>query len=358
MVAVGAVQAYALVQSTVRALYSELLPRETWEALAQAPDYDALLGMLARTPYGPYLEIDRSELTARRTVYQIRWHLADVYAKLIRISPEPAASLLRTLWHHYEVDNIKVTLRGINTGASWRHVLHLLYPMELYTAVGTDHFRRMVRAGTMQEAMEVLRETEYYPILSHALARYQEEQTPFPLEVALDLGYRRQLWASIHRLKGTDREMAMKTVGTALDTDNLLWAIRYRVYHKLSEMEIVNYTLPMGYEVEDADIRAIARGEDVLSVVLNVYPHLTEKLQGVAVDTGEGLQQLEQAFLGMLVERCRGMFVGSPFHIGLPLGYVWLNEYEIRDLTVIIEAKVSGLPPESFWPFLLLPRSR
>jgi vacuolar-type H+-ATPase subunit C/Vma6 len=44
--------------------------------------------------------------------------------------------------------------------------------------------------------------------------------------------------------------------------------------------------------------------------------------------------------------------MGYPFHIGIPVAYLQLNEYEIRDLTVLIEAKDSRLPTEAFAPML------
>lgn len=349
------VQAYAMVQATVRALYADLFSTDDWDALIQTPNYDGVLAFLNRTLYASYLQIDRPLLTPRRITYQIRQHLADVYAKLIRIMPEPGKLLMRQLWHHYEVDNIKVALRGVEAGSSWEQVLHLLYPMESYIEVDLDDLARMVDAPDVPHAIEALRGTYYYDILDHALARYVEEQTLFPLEVALDLGYRRDLWVCINQLRRRDHQMALATVGTALDNDNLLWALRYRVYHSLSEVEIVNYTLSVGYEVADADIRAIARGEDIGSVIFRIHPRLREMLQGVDFDSGPGLGKLEAALNHMLLSRCRKMFLGSPFHIGLPLAYVWLNEYEIRDLTVVIEAKASGVPEAMWEPMLLMP---
>ena len=38
-------------------------------------------------------------------------------------------------------------------------------------------------------------------------------------------------------MKGRDHEQALRTVGISLDVDNLLWAIRYRVYHQLSSQD-------------------------------------------------------------------------------------------------------------------------
>jgi vacuolar-type H+-ATPase subunit C/Vma6 len=133
--------------------------------------------------------------------------------------------------------------------------------------------------------------------------------------------------------------------------DNLLWAIRYRVYHHLSSEEIINYTLPMGYRVKDEDIRAIAAGDDVAQVVKKIYPTL-QGLDDFYAAPETHIGELEHALRRYIVDACRAVFVGYPFHIGIPLGYLWLNEYEINDLTVLIEAKASGLAPEMFLPML------
>lgn len=351
---VSPVRAYTVVHAVTRALYADLLRPTSWQSLVQAPDYPAVLALLAETPYGAYLEIDRALLTPRRSVYQIRQHLSDVYRKLIRLAPDSAGDFLTKQWHHYEVDNVKAALRGNEAGATWEQVLHLLYPMGHNIDVGLDRLRQMVEASDIEHAIAQLSGTLYHEILSHALVRYHAEQSLFPLEVALDLGYRRLMWRAIDGLSGTDREMALATQGNFLDADNLLWAIRYRVYHHLSEEEIVNYTLPTGYVLNDRDIRDIARGEDLTEVVFRVYPQLVPELMGVGLDTGEGLRRLERALVDRTLEACRKAFVGYPFHIGIPLGYLWLSEYEIRDLTVIIEAKASGTPAERYLPMLVL----
>ena len=209
----------------------------------------------------------------------------------------------------------------------------------------------MVRSGEMAQAIEQTRRTPYYNTLVHALERYRSEQNLFPLEVALDLDYRRRLWGSIHKMKGRDHEQALRTVGIELDVDNLLWAIRYRVYHQLSSQEIINYTLPMGYEVQDEDIRAIAAGQDIAQVVKRIYPKV-EGLEDFYAQPETHVADLEHALHRHIVNVCKNTFIGYPFHIGIPLAYLWLNEYEINDLTVLIEAKASHLAPEMFLSML------
>jgi len=346
------VVAYAQVNATTRALYSTLLTPEIRHALVQAPGLDALLAQLEKTAYNPYLKLDKQLLTPRRIVYQLRWHLAHGYEKLIRLTPEPACQLLIQLWRLYEVDNLKATLRGVETGATWDEVRRLLSPMFHYVTLTTDDIQRMLASGSVVRAIERLRHTPYYETLIHAFTRYEIEKNLFPLEVALDLDYRRGLWQTIHELKGADRTHALHLVGTSIDIDNLLWAMRYRIYHHLSTQKIINYTLPFGYQVRDEHIRAIAEGADMLAIVRRIYPRV-EGFTEAASQTREEvptpqlqLAMIERALHRHLIKLCRKTFLGDPFHIGVQLAYLMLLEYELRDLTTIVEAKAAQLPVE------------
>jgi V/A-type H+-transporting ATPase subunit C len=184
------------------------------------------------------------------------------------------------------------------------------------------------------------------------MKRYSTEQNLFPLEVALDLNYWREMWKLVNQLPGQDRTQALKIVGGMVDADNLMWAIRYRVYHHLSEEELINYTLSFGYHVRDSDIRAIAAGADIAQVVKRIYPVLGD-IEASLQEPGQGLPALELSLKRQVAKQCLAAFVGDPFHIGIPLAYLLLSEYEIHDLTVLIEAKSSQLAIEEYRPYLL-----
>jgi hypothetical protein len=81
---------------------------------------------------------------------------------------------------------------------------------------------------------------------------------------------------------------------------------------------------------------------------------LADELVGVVLDTGGGLQQLERTLFKLALVRCRKPFIGYPFHIGIPLGYVWLAESEIQDLTIIIEAKASETSLDKYASMLVM----
>ncbi len=347
----GGVSSYAALNAKVRVMYSTLFTQERLTELYEAADFNALITNLKNSPYGPYLDkVKDKNLTARRAAFEIRGRLTNDYHTIIQIAPDHARALLIQRLRYFELDNLKAVLRGIIAGSSWDKVRFVLFPLGEETVLPAQE---MVESGSMVAAVELLRGTPYYETLSHAMKRYSTELNIFPLEVALDLTYWRELWQNVNRLPGNDRVQAKRLIGTLVDENNLMWAIRYRVYHHLSEEELINYTLPFGYHVRDEDIRAIAAGADIAQVVKRIYPDLVY-IDNMLQDAHNGLADLEMALSRDLMRQCNAAFVGDPFHIGIPLAYLQLLELEIQDLTVLMEAKsASGQQPD-IRPFLNL----
>lgn len=353
----GGVSGYAAINARVRVMYSYLLSAEDFERLRQAPDLPALVAALRQTAYGPYLEnLRENELTPQVIIRQIKRRLADAYESVINAAPPQTHSLFVQLYRYFEVNNLKAVLRGIVTGpvrgsqqSLWERVEEVLFPYGPMTVLPAQ---AMVESGSVASAVELLRGTPYYDVLSFAMKRYNAEQSLFPLEVALDLYYWRQLWMEANKLLGADHGPALRIVGSLLDMNNIMWAIRYRVYQHLSEEELINYTLPFGYHVSDEDIRAIAAGADIPAIISRLYPGLPD-VNSLMEDPRRGLPILEQRIKRYLMEQCMAAFVGNPFHAGVPLAFLVLSDLEVQDLTVLIEAKFTGVKPDNYQPYLL-----
>jgi V/A-type H+-transporting ATPase subunit C len=319
--------------------------------LVEAPDLNTLLTLLKPTVYGPYLDkVKDKDLSPRRAAFQIREHLADAYTSIIHGVPVHARDLLTQRYRYFEVENLKAVLRGIVNGTPWDTVRFVLFP---YGTEARIPAQAMVESGSVTAAVELLRGSPYYDTLSFAVKRYSAEQNIFPLEVSLDLNYWREVWKGVRQLPDQDRVQALKIIGELIDMNNLMWAIRYRVYYQLSEEELINYTLPFGYRVRDEDIRSIAAGADFVQIVKKVYPELRD-VESILQEPRTGLPLLELELQQRVVERCRAAFLGSPFHIGLPLAYLTLSEIEIQDLVVLIEAKSNNVPVEKYRQYLAL----
>jgi len=344
------VSGYAAISARVRAMYSSLLSPQDFARLSDAPDFASLITQLKQTAYAPYLEnLKDKDLTPQKVDLAIKGRLADSYHSVIQMAPEHARALLKQLYRYFEVQNLKAVLRAIVTDPSWERVEDVLFPMGSMTVLPAQS---MVESGSVAAAIELLQGTPYYETLSFAMKRYSAEQNLFPLEVALDLYYWRQLWQEAKKLQGQDREQAARIIGSLMDVNNLMWVIRYKVYHGLSEEEVINYTLPFGYRVRDEDVRAIAAGADLSSVVGRVFPGIPD-LNALLDQPRTGMPQLEIQLKRRLMKQCLAAFTGNPFHIGVPLAFLILSELEIEDLTVLIEAKSSQMPEEEFRPYML-----
>jgi V/A-type H+-transporting ATPase subunit C len=353
----GGVTDYAAISARVRAKYAELLTPQDMVLLSDTSDFLALFNALKNTAYGPYLEgLKDKDINPRRVITQIKRKLADAFYSVIQMAPVQTRPLVRQLYRYYEIGNLKAVLRGIVTVSAWGtettlwdRVRDVLFPLDSYSVLPAQ---AMIESGSVATAVDLLQGTPYEEALSFAMKRYSSEQNLFPIEVALDLSYWRRLWAEAKKLTGQDREPGVKIIGSLLDMNNLMWAIRYKVYHKLSEEEIVNYTLPVGYRVQDSDIRAIAAGADIGSIVTRIYPGIAD-VNALLENPQTGLPKLEILLKRQLMKQCLAAFVGNPFHIGIPLAFLVLHDLEVQDLIVLIEAKSSDLPDEKYSPFLL-----
>ena len=354
----GGVTGYAAISARVRAMYADLLTPQDWARLSDSPDFPTLFSALKTTAYGPYLEgLKDKEISPRQAINQVKRKLAAAYYSVTQMAPQNARPLLRQMYRYYELGNLKAVLRTLVTVPTWKtddtalwdRVRDVLFPLGEASVLPAQ---AMVESGSVAAAVDLLRGTPYEESLSFAMRRYSAEQNLFPLEVALDLAYWRRLWAEAKKLTGQDREQATKIIGSLLDMNNLMWAIRYKVYHGLSEEEIINYTLPFGYRVQDSDIRAVAAGADIAAVINRVFPGIPD-VNALLENPQTGLPKLEVLLKRQLIKQCLAAFVGNPFHIGIPLAFLVLSDIEVQDLIVLIEAKSSNMPEEEYRPFLL-----
>lgn len=353
----GGVSGYAAISTKVRAMYSNLLSPQEITRLSDSPDFPSLISSLKTTQYGPYLSsLKDTELTPRRAIQQLKHRLADSYSSVVQMSPEQTRPLIKQLYRYFELGNLKAVLRSIVTVSSWNpdvapwdRVREVLFP---FGAFSTLPAQAMVESGNVPAAVELLKGSPYESAMSFAMRRYSAEQNLFPLEVALDLDYWRRLWAEAKKLSGLDREQGTKIIGALLDMNNLMWAIRYKVYYKLSEEELINYTLPFGFRVRDEDVRAIAAGGDIAAIVSRIFPAILD-VSSLLENPQAGLPKLEVRLKQQVIRQCTAAFIGYPFHIGLPLAFLILSDLEIQDLVVLIEAKSSEISDEDMRSVLL-----
>ncbi len=331
-------------------MISRLLTTEQLRALAASPDLEEALRLLMATAYETMATglLERGA-TTEEVERAMSGNLVASYRRTVSIVGGRQGAVVEQMARRLELENLKTILRAKARGESVDAVRTLIVPMEELSDLPYDE---MMRAEDLEAMARTLANTEFGPVLSAALPRYEAERTLFPVEVALDLHYYRKLWQVAQLLFGNDLRVARRIIGIRYDSLNIDWIVRYRLIYQLSPEEIFNYTLPHGWRVDNAVVRRAASGEgieDVTSALPNPYRDLLSAV-GSLPDPVERTGLILRRYLSAVA---RLSLAGHPFQIGVALAYMWLKEAELHDLRVVLEAKRYGFPVEMatdrFW---------
>lgn len=337
---------YASANARVRGLYAQLLDDETWRALLTAQGTQAAIDILKSTAYAEVIAtVEQSEaVTLERIERELAGRAAGNVRKAMLFTQGLVRQLLLVWWQHFELENLKAVFRSLHQGMEPDAIRRLLIPLGEYSVLPWD---ALLNEHSVLSLIDRLERTHYINPLRNALPIYQREHSLFPIEIALDIRYYRDLAAAIEALSGDERVQARRVLGTRLDILNILWAYRYRTYYNLSAEEIVNYTLWRTVRTNTALIRDIALGADPQDIITRVWgPQAIDLTQLASGDPMRVLLRLElllERFWHHLAQRELSAY---PFSLGTILGYLVLEEHEAEDLVTLLEAKGLGWEPE------------
>lgn len=344
------VSEYGLVNVHIRTGIGNLLTPEAWAKINSSYGFQNYLQILSETAYAPIINaIAPENQTARYFSFAIRKRIPESFAFVEKNAPKNVQPLIRKIFQYYDVENLKVILRGIHLGDTWNKLKYLLFPTGNLPSLP---YQAMVSQGSVEGAFALTRGSDFYQSLLYAQTRFSKEESLFPVEVLLDLDYWKAVWTVVQNLKGEDKTDASLLIGQILDKFNLIWAGRYQLFHQLQEAEIINYTMDFAPTVGDREIRLIANGTPVSEILEKLYPQLKGKVDpnlSESVSLSRWEVELDRNF----ARTCRRTFLGNPFHLAPVLAYLYLLEFEIRDLTLLAEAKTLNVPKERYMRYLI-----
>jgi V/A-type H+-transporting ATPase subunit C len=285
------------------------------------------------------VETDSATEVQRSLVQDLAWDVADLVAQL----PSAGAELLRWLVVRFQVENLKVLLRGLLAGLSLKslrpHLIEL--PREfkidvdsLGGAKSVAEFRSLLPRGPLRESLG-------------RMARFRpEEKRPFFFEAALDRGYFEELLARAEALFGDDKELAKPLLLQEADTFHLMLVARGKFVHRLEvEALLPLHVARTGIARErfaamlaDADLRTAANR--TLGRALDTLPPAPG--EGGAVDPS-GLEALAWNRFQRLANRA---FRRSHTGLAAVVAFVELQRVEVANLITLSEGIRAQLPEE------------
>jgi vacuolar-type H+-ATPase subunit C/Vma6 len=250
------------------------------------------------------------------------------------------------LWRPFELDNLIMVLRGVHNEMPASRIRSSLIP--LGPACYLD-WHVLSNSKSVSEVIDRLGDffhgRFYARALKNAQSQYQRRQTVFFLEVALYIAYYRRLNQLLERLHGPDRKDGERFVGAMIDSQNVLWAYRYRIFFRFGPETVLSYTLPRGGRRVDATvIQRIATGAPLTELVGGLWNGELRGLRRIEDrPPREALVELEVVFRRHLYDLARNALTGYPFRLGMILAYGILLRAEVDDLIAVMEGLANGL---------------
>jgi vacuolar-type H+-ATPase subunit C/Vma6 len=333
---------YAAANARVAGLKAQLLRSEDWAALLAADSLPHTLEALRGTPHGRSLSAAEGQRPGLESLE--RRLLGGVAANVLKAAAlirGASRALLHVWWAHFELENVKSIFRGVEQGIGPAQMRDYLIPLGEHSRIDWE---ALLHERSVAALVERMADTHYINPLRNALHLYARFGTLFPLEVAMDVRYYRDIPAAIKQLGAGESLVAKRLLGTHLDILNILWAFRYRVYYRLSAEEIINFTIWHTVHTDVALIQAIATGAPPAEIVERIWgPESVDLSPLDQVKTeAEQLPLLELALQRYWRGLAASAMTGYPFGLGPILGYVILQEIEVLDLVTILEAKALG----------------
>lgn len=334
----GNLMAYSGLVTKVRAMESKLLKKEDYEAIAAMHNVPEIVEYLKTKPaYKVAFERLDTTLYHRGNIEKVlAQSLYDDYSRIYRFAGRKQKEFLKGYWKRYEIDLINYCFRII-----FNHYdipFDLDYKKEYFDKYSQISIDRLITSSNLEELVENLRDTEYYPTLKKI--KDSDSPTLYDFDMALEQYYFRNAWKKQRKTISKDeREIFTKDCGTKIDFLNLEWIYRAKKYYHMLPQDIYLMTIPIQYKLKLDEFKALVEAasvEQFESILQNTY-------YGQHFELLNKTKKIEQLYKECLHNLYLSDRRKNPYSIATVNTYLFLKEEEIDKLTMALECVRYGL---------------
>jgi len=256
----------------------------------------------------------------------LRWAGGSVYDRI--------ASYLRK----FDAWNVKTVLRGIYSEAA---------PEAIRTdLIGAGEFDedlldRLVNAGSIEDAVELLDGTLFGEPLAAAFEEYEETGVLVPLENAVDRAFYEHL---LDDVSGNDEatQLYVEVLQAEIDFRNVRNALR--LARSGAEMDPAEYYIAGGKLFDESELSQLVADTDLLVAHVrdsDYADELSAALDGL--EDAESLMGFEHALDRALLEYSRALSSRFPLSICPVLAYMLAKEREVENVRAVARGREAGL---------------
>ena len=322
----------------------------------QTSDYDALMQLRSVPSVAAYLSENTRYQKVLKNIQITTLHrgkleqllksqtLNDIIS-LLHYTDASSTFLLKALEIQDGIEKLKVFLRLLHIGQP-EQVAGYAFDIPF----GNEHINAedLAKLNSFSGLLEFLRPTPYYQALS-SFSDDPTRQDLFYFEVALDTYWAKIIYRYIKKyLSEDDAKISLKTYGTEIDLDNLIFLLRCKERFQMSSEEIYACIIPNYYRLKETTITKIVNSTSVSDAqrIIN-----TETPYGSAFNSEDRFfEKRKNDYMAHMHRRILSVY---PYSSQAAISYIQLRRIEINNIVSIIEGIRYGLEPKEIKNYMV-----
>lgn len=319
------------------------------KTLLKKSDYDKMLKMTP-SEIGKYLEDleYKNEIDELAINYKgvelvertLQLNLANKFSKLINISPQELKALIRIYLKRYDIYNIKTILRAKFSNLAQEDIGKHISPVSTEKKV---FFEKLVAQKNVEEVVASIDFIEEKDLRS-ALEHFKTTNSLIYIENVLDKHYFTYVMSQLKYLS-TEGKLYKKFLMNEIDVLNVKTILRAKK-ENMPEQQIKELVFSYGSLKKPlVDILIKSDFANVLKQLEETqFKNAIEKY--IKEPDKINFTELEISLDKHILEESKKLAKQHPMSVDVILGYIFLKDIEVRNITRIIKAKQLGLREE------------
>ncbi|MXR41136.1 V-type ATP synthase subunit C [Halobaculum sp. WSA2] len=272
--------------------------------------------------------------------YALNASLAEDFEDILRWAEGELYGHVARYLRKFDAWNVKTVLRGIYSDTEREAVADDLIRAGEFDDRLLD---RLLDAGTVEEAVEVLSSTVFGDALADALDDYESEGVLVPLENAVDRAYYDLLRTD--DLSGEALSEYREFLEAEIDFRNAINALR--LARSGADLDPSEYYIEGGVLFSAGELQQLASNTDELIDRVRESRYGDRLSDALAeLEGAESLIAFEHALEAALLEYADSLGLIHPLSVTPVVSYVLAKEREVDNIRAIARGKEAGLDPE------------
>jgi len=339
----------------IRAWKGRLLDRETYERLINARDIHALINHLKEGVYARDIEISAARYTGERDILEgaLKGNLIRTFKDLRDYAHDNARGLLRVIFSVWEVYNLKTILRARHGGIPPDESISVLMPAGDMDEPALKELNQQKDIAGVANLLSTWGSPYAAPIKA-AIPKYIRERHLILIELSLDRFLQGRCLSAAMAASGANRKIIEEFVRERIDGINISMLLK-QLRDEAMPVGIGEYFLEGGEWIDKGRFLKIAMIRDGGEFLRALADAVGDRRWRDAVSSAEheNVFFLEEQIEDLSRRNLCRLAIIEPLSIALAICFVYTKIREIKNLRLIVRAKVFNMPAIDVKRFIL-----